>query len=114
VRCPARDFPISLRWGQAGPRCRVGMFITGMALKPAPRREMFSTLPHLPQGHPRSYGRCSSPACITKLNSQSWLGAALWEDSVARVGLNEIRPEVSKTQPGLMESCEDQDAPGLA
>ncbi len=75
---------------------------------------MFSTLPHLPQGHPRSYGRCSSPACITELNSQTWLGAALWEDSVAHVGLNEIRPEVSKTQPGLMESREDQDAPGLA
>ena len=33
---------------------------------PAPRREMFSTLQYLSQGHPRLYGRCSSPTCPTK------------------------------------------------
>ena len=59
-------------------------------------RCVFSTLSHLPQGYPRTYGRCSSPVCFTKINPQYWLGATLWEDSVARVGLHEIRPEASK------------------
>ena len=66
--------------------------------EPTPRRDMFSTLPHLPQGHPRLYGRCSSPTCFIKVNPQSRFGARLWPwgDSVARVGPNEIRPGASK------------------
>ena len=38
----------------------------------------------------------SGITCFTKVNPQSWPGATLWEDSVARVGLNEIRPGDSK------------------
>ena len=53
---------------------------------------MFGTLPHRPQGHSRSYGQCSAPKCFTKVSLQSWLGAMLWEQSVAHAGLNEIHP----------------------
>ena len=70
--------------------------VTGLAssssvwlFKPAPRRDMFSTLPHLLPGHPRpyTYGRCSSPICCTNVDPQSWLGARL----------NETRSESSKS-----------------
>ena len=56
---------------------------------------MFSTLPHLPQGYPGPYDRCSSPACFTEVNPQSWLGATLWEESIAPFGLNKNHPEAS-------------------
>ena len=114
---PRNDSPTSVRSGRGGRGAGLACLSTAWLFKSGPRREMFGTKPHLPQGNPRSYGRCSAPTCLTKV-TPNHVSAPDWGESAARLGLNEILNEVhpgaSKAQPGRKESFDKQDAPGFA